>query len=310
MGLGVTDGIIIGPPASGGGGGTGTVTSVTTGDASPLFTTSVATGTTTPAVSFAVSNAVGRSVLGNVGATSAMPAYTTDPVVLTVTANSMTANSFTGTLNGNANTANLATTALTGNNLPGGTTGGDLPYQSASGVTSLVTGNITTTPKVLVQTGNGTVSAAPVWTTPVGTGSPVLSTSPTVAGTWTFTVVSSTTVSSARLRTTGTAPTIAAGTGAGTTPTIAIVAGSTNQSGQITLTAGTPTVTGIIGTITFNGTLSPAPMSVVLMPGNAATALVVATIFCTTPTTTTWTFSTGATALIAGGSYAWYYWVV
>lgn len=40
---------------TGGGGGTGTVTSFSAGNLSPLFTTSVATATTTPALSFALS---------------------------------------------------------------------------------------------------------------------------------------------------------------------------------------------------------------------------------------------------------------
>jgi len=61
----------------------------------PLFTTSVATGTTTPAVSFAVSNAPGNSVLGNTGSTAAAPSYSSNPSVLTLTANSVNASTVT-----------------------------------------------------------------------------------------------------------------------------------------------------------------------------------------------------------------------
>src|ERR1700733_7734989 len=50
---------LIGP--SGGGGG-GTVTSFSAGDLSPLFTTTVATPTSTPALSFTLSNAAQNSV--------------------------------------------------------------------------------------------------------------------------------------------------------------------------------------------------------------------------------------------------------
>jgi hypothetical protein len=58
-----------------GGGGTGTVTSFSAGDLSPLFTTTEATVTTTPALSFVLSNAAANSWFGNATASSAAPAY-------------------------------------------------------------------------------------------------------------------------------------------------------------------------------------------------------------------------------------------
>jgi len=61
--------------------GTGTVTSFSAGTLSPLFTTSVATATTTPALSFSLSNAGGGTVFGNNTTGSAAPAYTTAPVL-------------------------------------------------------------------------------------------------------------------------------------------------------------------------------------------------------------------------------------
>lgn len=57
------------------GGGTGTVTSVSIGNLSPLFTASVATSTSTPAISFALSTAAANSILGNNTGSSAAPAY-------------------------------------------------------------------------------------------------------------------------------------------------------------------------------------------------------------------------------------------
>lgn len=76
-------------PASGGGtvnflradgtwttpGGGGTVTSFSAGTLSPLFTTSVATSTTTPALTFTLSNAAANTVFGNFTGSSAAPAF-------------------------------------------------------------------------------------------------------------------------------------------------------------------------------------------------------------------------------------------
>lgn len=76
-------------PASGGGttnflradgtwatpGGGGTVTSFSAGNLSPLFTTSVATATTTPALSFALSNASANTAFGNFTGSSAAPSF-------------------------------------------------------------------------------------------------------------------------------------------------------------------------------------------------------------------------------------------
>ena len=58
-------------------GGTGTVTSFSAGSLSPLFTTSVATATTTPALSFSLSNAAAFTLFGNNTNASAAPSYTT-----------------------------------------------------------------------------------------------------------------------------------------------------------------------------------------------------------------------------------------
>jgi len=61
--------------APAGGGGSGTVTSFSAGNLSPILTTSVATPTTTPALSFSLSNASAHSFLGNNTGGSAAPAY-------------------------------------------------------------------------------------------------------------------------------------------------------------------------------------------------------------------------------------------
>src|SRR5882724_8236520 len=57
------------------GGGSGTVTSFSAGNLSPLFTTSVATATTTPALSFSLSNAAAHTFFGNNTGSTGAPAF-------------------------------------------------------------------------------------------------------------------------------------------------------------------------------------------------------------------------------------------
>jgi hypothetical protein len=67
-----TDGVTL---ADGGAIPAGTVTAFTAGILSPIFTTSVATGTTTPALSFILTNAGAHTFLGNTSGSSAAPSY-------------------------------------------------------------------------------------------------------------------------------------------------------------------------------------------------------------------------------------------
>lgn len=62
--------------------GTGTVTTFSSGNASPLFSTSVANPTSTPALSFTVSNAATHTILSNTTSGSTTPSYNN----LTITA--------------------------------------------------------------------------------------------------------------------------------------------------------------------------------------------------------------------------------
>ena len=55
--------------------GSGTVTSFSSGTLSPLFTTSVATATTTPALSFSLSNSGANTIFGNFTGSSGAPSY-------------------------------------------------------------------------------------------------------------------------------------------------------------------------------------------------------------------------------------------
>ena len=95
-------------PASGGGtanflradgawvapGGTGTVTTFSAGNLSPLFATSVATATSTPALSFSLSNASADTFFGNPNGTTGAPSF------MSATQATAALNVFTSSLNG------------------------------------------------------------------------------------------------------------------------------------------------------------------------------------------------------------------
>lgn len=59
----------------------GTVTSVSVGNLGPLFTSSVATASTTPAITYSLTNATGGTLFGNNTGSSAAPSYTASPVL-------------------------------------------------------------------------------------------------------------------------------------------------------------------------------------------------------------------------------------
>lgn len=101
-------------------------------------------------------------------------------------------------------------------------------------------------------------------------------------------------------------PTIAAGTGAGTSPTISIT--GDNQHGFITLTTGsTPSTSAVIATITFSAYYSFLGSSVTtITPGNAA-SIAGAQLVYTTGSAGAWTLNSGGTALSASTAYIFKY---
>lgn len=106
-----------------------------------------------------------------------------------------------------------------------------------------------------------------------------------------------------------TAPTIAAGVGAGGSPTIAI--SGHDSGGIVTLTTGTlPTLSSVVATITFNASYSTAP-AVTLTPANGnAAALSGVTMVYVTSTTTTFVINAGTTGLSAATQYIWFFTVI
>lgn len=193
--------------------GSGTVTSFSAGNLSPLFTTSVATASTTPALSFLLSTQSANLVFA--GPTTGAAAA---PTFRSLVAADIPSLSYIGTSlmttagdiiyeNATPTAARLAIgsagqvlTVVSG--LPAWvtpssgftnpmTTLGDIIYENATPAAARLAGNITTTKKYLSQTGNGTISAAPAWAQiaaadlsngTTGTGAVVLAASPALTG--------------------------------------------------------------------------------------------------------------------------------
>ncbi|MDE1971427.1 MAG: hypothetical protein KGI50_07680 [Patescibacteria group bacterium] len=102
------------------------------------------------------------------------------------------------------------------------------------------------------------------------------------------------------------APQIAAGTGAGTSPTVSIV--GSDVAGLITVTTGSlPATSAVIATVTF-GSAYKTNSFPDLVPANAATqALVASAQAYPVGSTANFTLNTGSTGLAATTTYKWYY---
>lgn len=88
--------------------GTGTVTSFSANDLAPLFTTTEATPTTTPVLSFALTNAGANTYFGNATGVGAAPSYTAAGALTKTDDTNVTI-----TLGGNPNTSLLRAVSLT-----------------------------------------------------------------------------------------------------------------------------------------------------------------------------------------------------
>jgi Pectate lyase superfamily protein len=109
-------------------------------------------------------------------------------------------------------------------------------------------------------------------------------------------------------------PTLTAGTGAGTSPTVSITGG--DLAGNITVTtgSGSPATNATIVTVTFHQAYASAPRSVVLTPAevNTASFAVGKAPFVDLATigTTTFAIKSNATALTTATTYKWFYQVI
>ena len=103
------------------------------------------------------------------------------------------------------------------------------------------------------------------------------------------------------------APSVVAGTGAGTAPTVSMV--GTNSGGELTVTTGSlPAGTNAtICTVTFTAN-APTDSYVVLFPANAVTALLSGvTMVYASGSNTGFVVVSGTTALTASTTYLWNY---
>ena len=103
-------------------------------------------------------------------------------------------------------------------------------------------------------------------------------------------------------------PTVACGTGAGTSPTVCSIAGN-DEAGQISVTTGTsPANAAIIVTVTL-ANACPTSVYAVVRGSNAAAAMLSGTTheYPDNFTATTWTITANATGLAASTAYRWAY---
>jgi len=123
-------------------------------------------------------------------------------------------------------------------------------------------------------------------------------------------IASPTTIKATHIIGTTSAPTIAAGAGAGTSPTVSLT-NATDLSGIINITTGTlPSGSSTVVTITFNTAYGQAP-NISLTPNNAgAAALSGVTMVYPSTTTTTLVINAGATGLTAATTYQWFYTII
>jgi hypothetical protein len=171
-------------------------------------------------------------------------------------------------------------------------------YNTAIGYGANITGDITNATSI----GNGATNAT--------ANSIQLGNTSIVRVNTSGTIITSADINAKHIKGNSGALSIAASTGAGTSPSSISVVG-TDMSGVVTLTTGTsPSINAVLATITYNTAFSTAPV-VVITPANAATAsLVAAQAVWVNIATGNFTINTNTTALNASTIYKWNYVVI
>jgi hypothetical protein len=112
--------------------------------------------------------------------------------------------------------------------------------------------------------------------------------------------------------TANTTPTLTAGVGAGTSPTVNVAGTDVNGVISITTGTGTPATASVIVTLNFSTGYGAIPKTVILTPANAAAAALVGAtqVFVSGVTTTKFDVMSGSTGLAISTLYQWYYQVL
>lgn len=302
------DGTWAAPPGS----ASGTVTSFSAGTLSPLFTTSVATSTTTPALTFSLTNAAGGTLFGNNSGTSGAPAYTTAPVLgVNAATNGTLGLANGGALGTTITLQNLGNTTAYNFNFPttAGAVGAILTSAGGASASNIWLSDVATG-QILISGGTTTIPAFSA-TLPSAVQGNITSTGTVTSGTWSGSFGAVTGANLTNL----TAANISAGTAginisgnAATVTTNANLTGPITSSGNATSVAGaaagkiyagaTPsfTATPTLGLSGTTGTLS-------LVGGTSGTAVITPQAAAGTPTITLGT-SSGTPAVTASSPLA------
>lgn len=100
-------------------------------------------------------------------------------------------------------------------------------------------------------------------------------------------------------------PTVVAGTGAGTSPTVTLVSAFDSDFGLSIVTGSSPATSAVIATVTFSSVYISAPHCTFSPTNASADALVIAAKPYGTSTTATWVLNSDTTALTASTTYTW-----
>ncbi|GAB3892330.1 hypothetical protein GCM10028803_05040 [Larkinella knui] len=107
-----------------------------------------------------------------------------------------------------------------------------------------------------------------------------------------------------RIIASGTSPSAAAGTGAGSGGTVSILAGSTDMAGTITVNIGTsPPTNQLIATITFSSAFAAAPKGIVISARNNQTGMAIGRFYINAKTASTFTLFSTDVAPAASTTY-------
>jgi hypothetical protein len=138
------------------GSSSGTVTNLTVGNLTPIFTASVATPTTTPVVTFTVSPATAFSVLGNPTGSAAGSIYTNSPELVALTIDGCASGTYVKADGTGCGTPGGSTVNVNGSPVASANFNGSVPAAGASGIN--ITWQVSSSSVSAELVGNGNVA--------------------------------------------------------------------------------------------------------------------------------------------------------